>query len=1275
MMTKMMRFLLMATLGLTALISLYGAMPVEAAEKELLTNPGFEIQEPGSMAPGWQAFQGSFGNQLVFENHPVYEGDWSFAIYDNSSTKGYGLRSSFFPASPGQVYEASVMAMTEQNCQAYLYLDFTDANGNRVKDRVVYTTSPDWEKLTVSMEAPEGTAFVSIILYTKVAPTGIARYDNASLKLIYEDTGMGAEKDLTVDAKALDHSPAKAATEIELLTNPGFEIQEPGSMAPGWQVFQGSFGNQLVFENHPVYEGNWSFAIHDTSPNDGYGIRSSFFPASPGQVYKASVMAMTEKNGLAYLHLDFTDADGNRVKDKAVFTPNSNWEKLTATMEAPEGTAFVSIILYSKVNITGIARFDNASLALISEDAWIGDGIDLIADAETLDYSPANGAVVTTNPPSFVWIPVPNAESYILEYSTDPQFTPAHTVTVPNIDISIYTPAELFDNTKTWYWRVRAVDRRGNISPPSVTRAFNIDVNAVSLPLPPLSEVRAQIPTSHPRLFVRPENLEEWRQKPNSDDLLYKHLWSSLRTKALNALYEILPAEPPHCAPGGVWDVNLWRQYSITTKATDTMELLAFAYMMTGDKIFGDAARRWMLHIASWDPSPNGATSAAVNDESSMPILLQMSRAYTWAYDALSPEDREVIRNVMRIRGNEAYQILKQRKFESRPYASHAGRSLGFLGEAAIAFMGEIPEAQEWFDYVVRIFYAIYPAWGGDPGGWAEGHSYWTSYMNRVLWFVDALREATGLDLFQKAFFQNTGTFKLYTQPPYSKMGPFGDLSDRGPTPDAGVVMNLFAAVYNNPYYKWYAEKMGYTAEMRVMGYIRAILHDSRGVSSKAPIDLPPSTYFPDIGWTVFHKQLGVEAKDSIQFMFKSSPYGSYSHSFADQNTFTLEAYEEPLAISSGYRPWYGSQHHRYWTKTTQAHNGVLVNGKGQQEQSLAAKGRIIGFLNGESFDYTAGEAHMAYGASLLERYLRHVVYIRPDVFVLYDDLKAPKASTYSWLLHSYHQMSVEEGENEGQHMGHIHLEAEKAYLDAYLWADGPLFFSQTNQFAVPLDEPMDKPEQWHLTATTNEAKPEGSFLAVLAPGKKGADGKEQGQSGQPILLLEKVAAGEAGEGVRLLINEDEAGAAGNASEAAAGAEEVLVLFRRGETPRVLEVGEARSDAVVAAWRGRGDGTYGLLVADGTFWHSGYGFSLDAEALISAELTFSPTCINGTILHPAVPGSKPYKVTLQLPEGKGAGVKAVSSSHQLLDWSLAGDSLLLTLAPGEHKLTVSLDIN
>ncbi len=662
------------------------------------------------------------------------------------------------------------------------------------------------------------------------------------------------------------------------------------------------------------------------------------------------------------------------------------------------------------------------------------------------------------------------------------------------------------------------------------------------------------------------------------------------------------------------------------------MEAFSFAYLMTGDKETGEAARKWMLHIASWDPK--GATSAAINDESSLPILYQMSRAYTWAYDALTPADREFIRGVMRIRGNEAYQILKRLPFESRPYSSHAGRSLGFLGETAIAFMGEIPEAAEWFDYVVRIFYAIYPAWGKDPGGWAEGHAYWTSYMNRVFWFVDAFQVATGLDLYKKAFFQNTGTFKLYTQPPYSKMGPFGDFADRGPVSSDGSVMGHLAAVYNNPYYRWYADRLGATVEMGVMGFIRAALYNRTGLKSMAPTNLPSSAYFPDIGWVVFHKLLG-EPKDAIQFMFKSSPYGSYSHSFADQNTFTLEAYGEPLAISSGYRPWYGSEHHMKWTKTTQAHNGILVNGQGQQVQSLASKGEILGFLNGQSFDYTAGDAGQAYGKTLVERYVRHAVYLRPDLFVLYDDIKAPKESNYSWLLHTYHEMKVDESAHQ------IQLNAGNARLDTRLWSSSSLAYSQTDQFATPLDEPMNKPVQWHLTATTQEAAREAYFLAVLAPGKA-ADTR--------LLQAERVAAG-AGEGVRLHYGDISA----------------VVLFRRGEG--TLATAEVQSDGTVAAWRWSGDGSQGLLMAGGAHWQSAQGLQLTATAVISAELTLSAASVVGTLVYPAVPGSAPYDVTLKLP---GRSVKAVTSTLEILHWEADGDTLKMRLTPGEHKLTITL---
>ena len=34
----------------------------------------------------------------------------------------------------------------------------------------------------------------------------------------------------------------------------------------------------------------------------------------------------------------------------------------------------------------------------------------------------------------------------------------------------------------------------------------------------------------------------------------------------------------------------------------------------------------------------------------------------------------------------------------------------------------------------VNKFYAAYPVWSDDDGGWHEGVSYWAGYMSKAVW-------------------------------------------------------------------------------------------------------------------------------------------------------------------------------------------------------------------------------------------------------------------------------------------------------------------------------------------------------------------------------------------------------------------------------------------------------------------------------------------------------------------------------------------------------------
>ncbi|HHW10816.1 MAG TPA: DUF4962 domain-containing protein [Firmicutes bacterium] len=1219
-----------------------------AAEVNLLRNPGFEEQAVDGSPVGWEPFsQSKFGNGIVLDSGRAYAGEWALAFTTPVPNAAIGMRSNPIPAVPGAVYKASVYIYSDAaRGKATLYIDFWDKNKKRIAHQIMTNTRfEEWEKLEVVLQAPPEAVWVSIIVYRTNRYGGVQLFDEAFLTIVEEgEEAMAAE---TGEIEA-----STAAVGVNLLRNWSFEEQDEKGAPVGWEAFsQSRFGNGMVLDKGKAYHGQWSLAFTTPEPIASHGMRSTPIPAVPGAVYQASIYVYSDAaRGKPALYIDFWDKNKKRIAHKIVHTSEfEKWHKLEVTLAAPPEAVWVSIIVYRTASGTiGIQHFDQASLMIVepakTETAGVAAGDLYVAD-QVLDYTPAHGSVVTTNPPSFIWVP-PAAEgyTYTLEYSTDPNFSPEDTTRVDNIDISIYTPADILDADKTWYWRVRAFDATGKAFPPTSVRAFNISPDAAVLPLPPLSEVRAKIPPSHPRLYVTPDTLAEWRQK-KEEDLLIKIIWRGISTKAVMAAIESLPPEPPSARPGGIWDVDKYREANaIANAVAEKLETLSFAYLISENPRYGEAARRLIMHVASWDPA--GATSAAVNDDTSRPLLLSLSRAYTWAYHALSPEEREKVRQVIRIRGDEAYRILKAAPYESNPYGSHNGSTICFLGEVAIAFMSEIPEAEVWLDYVTRIFFAVYPAWGGDPGGWAEGPRYWGASMNNVFNYADAVKAATGLDLYRKPFFRNTGTHRLLTQPPYSKMGPFGDFADNPPTMGTAEAMLHLATVYQNPHYKWYADQLGASVAAGIRGYIRACLYNYN-IKGESPVDYPTGAYYADIGWVVFHHRLVAPPAERLQFMFKSSPYGSFSHSLADQNSFTLEAFGTPLAISSGYRPWYGSVHHTGWTKTTQAHNSILVDGQGQKINSLEAKGEILSFLNGASFGYTAGEAARAY-ITPLNRFTRHVVYIRPDLFVLFDDLHTPKPGTFSWLLHTYHRMDIDPEKNR------MFLAAGSATLDVRLWSGSKLTYRQTDQFAVPLDEPMDKPMQWHITATTEEQADKAYFLVLLAP----AYGSEMRSfHAEPLSITSSTGLG-------LKIEED--------------GKEVVVLFRRFDGMGEVTGGGLAADGTVAAWRQSPNGggavaqEHGLLLAGGKSWRVASGLSLTSTVEIDAEMTIAPSGISGSIVYPAVPGAQPFMVEMKLP-GIPA-VERVNSTGKLASWYWDGDTgrLVLHLYPGEHQLTISV---
>ena len=220
-----------------------------------------------------------------------------------------------------------------------------------------------------------------------------------------------------------------------------------------------------------------------------------------------------------------------------------------------------------------------------------------------------------------------------------------------------------------------------------------------------------------------------------------------------------------------------------------------------------------------------------------------------------------------------------------------------------------------------------------------------------------------------------------------------------------------------------------------------------------------------------------VDSREDVPVLFKSSPFGTQSHGHNAHNSFQLNAYGEALLPACVYRDLHGSKFHYQWAHSTRAQNAVLVNGQGQTPHTAAPHGRIARHTLGEQWDYVVGDATAAY-AGHLTRALRHVVFVKPDLIVLYDELEAKEPSTFEFLLHGLKPFTLDTERAE------LRLELPRAGLTARYLSATPLQFRQWNGFEPP--PTREFPNMWHVEAGTVEKRRAIGMLTLLVPHRAG---------------------------------------------------------------------------------------------------------------------------------------------------------------------------------------------
>ncbi|MFL6673954.1 MAG: heparinase II/III family protein [Massilia sp.] len=623
-------------------------------------------------------------------------------------------------------------------------------------------------------------------------------------------------------------------------------------------------------------------------------------------------------------------------------------------------------------------------------------------DPLVVQPSPANSQVQAQNPPGFTWARYPSGTaSYEIEI-TPAGGSPAKAV----VDRNWYLPTKALA-LGNYTWRVRPTSS----SDWSAPRPFSITSRSTVFEVPDNATLRARIsakarPRSLPSSFTL---FSSWNAAKHAEmDPYISRMTNEIKLQ-MTALPDLSDARWPIVITTPLTAAMNAQQTDIRQRineASRQLEAAAVMWRYKRDPMFLNEAFKRGDQMAALTPS--GPTSYANQDQATRQISLSLIKAVDILAGDLDATRKAKWLDSVRIRTNEIYGNLAgdNGRLDQFPFDSHGNTSLVFLVLISSLSLGDITDAQKWFDFAFRA-YANAPApWSGAEGGYANGTAYAEYAAGYLVALWDPLSQATGVNFYAKPWSLGFLDFATEFTPPGSKVHAFGDGSET--KPDTRV-FHAFAARMVSPRAAWYVANLGGTEDTLSLLQAPYPLPVASTTLKSPPSN---SAYFPSTGWVAMHSDIGSTGRTS--YYFKSSPYGSFNHSHGDQNGLLLSVAGQPLLVKAGWYDWYGSPYWTDWYHQTRSQNAVTFDGgKGQvvtgYREQLQRNGKITGFAAQPSYDYAEGDATPSYGGQLTTA-KRQVWHLRNagNSLLVRDKLSATVPHTYEWNVHAPVIMTVE---------------------------------------------------------------------------------------------------------------------------------------------------------------------------------------------------------------------------------------------------------------------------
>lgn len=629
--------------------------------------------------------------------------------------------------------------------------------------------------------------------------------------------------------------------------------------------------------------------------------------------------------------------------------------------------------------------------------------------------------------------------------------------------------------TGEWYWRFRIVDANDNAGQWSEVNHFTVTGHEPVFVTPAWEEVMSNIPTMYPRVhYYLNEDLE--RVRPTITEHEEYNTMLGRVSGAMNYTASVS---------------DLYDESKATTLSQYTFDYLYSTYLLTGELQY------WNKMLEFGHALANGLQIERLTDGTNFHaahIVTALSTIYDACQEGLSEAEKTTIEEAIVYVVNRYYNQYRG-YLENHVFENHTWQVvLRALLQGAFVVCQEYPDAMTALEYFYEVWTARAPASGFNrDGAWINGTGYFATNSYTLYYMPMLFTRLTGTNFLEHPWYKNVGNYLVYSWLPETSTTGFGDIDapDTEPYRTRIAFADFIASELGDASAAWYVKQCnstGTSANYTLQGDFSFRLY--RMARSKYPYgeaaepEFRNFIWYQDIGEGVAYSDM-MNRGNNLSLSFRSSPFGSGSHTLADQNSFKLLYKGEYVYMNAGYYQNFLDAHNLLQFRNTRGHNTIMINNIGQPF-TTRAYGNISRALNGQHVAYFLGDASHAYcgtseysmwqdafasvglsqtpeygfGETPLNNYKRHIFMLRPNKVVIYDDLGADEPATWQWLLHSPVEFNIA-----GNKIT-THYEDKGGFTSvAQIYSNQTPEITKTNEWfpGGEPSEPADK--QWHLTA------------------------------------------------------------------------------------------------------------------------------------------------------------------------------------------------------------------